>query len=260
MMESILISFIFISLIITNVWAASLYDGCKFDLTDSRGMTAEYDLTYFRLKYDVFTVVDSELSQNRQFTYLFDICGGINAQLWSANGTIPHQCKHPAAQPSAEYAPCIDWTLDSSNNFTKVCNKWEKTTGEIPSAVQIDNNWAGTNETKCYWLGMEVASNDSLPEYKMELLDKNDAGKGVIFTILNGQWCAPSNGFPGRNRELRVKLECPDTARIEFEPDSHTQQFSTSVVEEVDTCIYEVAIESPNACPVMSYIYYISIY
>jgi len=230
-----------------NALAANKYDGCKFELTDSKGMTAEYNLEYFQLDYDVFTVVDSEGGQFRQFTYMFDICRSINSNLWSKNTSIPQECKHPAKDPADNYAPCIKSHVDETDGVSIICDQYEDTTGEIPSAIQIDKNFH--NETKCYWLGMEVASTDNLEEYTMELLDPDDAGKGVVFTILNGQWCAPTYGFPGRNRELRVKLECPDDARIEFEPDSHTTQFKNSVVEEVDTCIYEVSIVSPNACP-----------
>jgi len=93
----------------------------------------------------------------------------------------------------------------------------------------------------CYWLGME-ASNEV--EYKMELLDADNAGKGVVYTILNGEWC-PVKGI---NRELRIKLECPDDPRIEFEP-SAVNNIQSEAVEEIDTCIYELAVVSPLACP-----------
>ena len=234
-----------ISLINNVLSGTQKYDGCKFNLTDTRGMTAEYNLEYFSLNYDVFTVVDAN---KPQFTYMFDICGGINPQLWAKNTTVPNECKHPTSEPHKDYAPCIKNTSNEDGTYT--CDKYEDTAGEIPSAIQIDSAYSNVEgDVKCFWLGMEVASADNMDEYSVELLDPDDAGKGVVFTILNGQWCTV-NGQGVRNREFRVKLECPDDARIEFEPQSHVKQFQNSVVEEIDTCIYEVSIASPNACPV----------
>ena len=221
------------------------YDGCIYELTDTRGITAEYDLQYFHLNYDVFTIVDAH---HPAFTYMFDICGGINAQLWVKNVSIPTECKYQASELHRDHGPCIKNYSNDDGTYT--CVQYEDTTGEIPSAIQIDyayNHVQG--DVKCFWLGMEVASTDNLPAYSVELIDPDDAGKGVIFTILNGQWCT-MGGRGIRNRELRVKLECPDDPRIEFDPQAHVKQFQNSVVEEIDTCVYEVSIVSPNACPV----------
>merc|ERR1719384_857453 len=126
----------------------------------------------------------------------------------------------------------------SKDDTVPQCISYANTAGELPSAVQLDTI---NNETACYWLGMEVESiesqneNDGV-EYKMELLYPDDAGKGVVYTILNGEWCP----IKGINRELRIKLECPDDPRIEFEP-SAVNNIQNEAVEEVDTCIYELA-------------------
>ena len=126
------------------------------------------------------------------------------------------------------------------------CDLYGDPTGVIPSAVQVDT--INPNQTLCYWLGMEVKN---LPEYTMELLDPNDAGKGVVYTILNGEYCAEYQ----RNRELRIKLECPDDSRIE-----HVEGgFSDSTVTEIEKCIYELSYITPVACPVC-YIYILALH
>eukprot|EP00487_Bulimina_marginata_P005280 TRINITY_DN22997_c0_g1_i1.p1 TRINITY_DN22997_c0_g1~~TRINITY_DN22997_c0_g1_i1.p1 ORF type:complete len:155 (-),score=1.53 TRINITY_DN22997_c0_g1_i1:111-575(-) len=40
-----------------------------------------------------------------------------------------------------------------------------------------------------------------------------------------------------------------DDPRIEFEPGVHQTSINAAAVEEIDTCIYELAVESPLACP-----------
>ena len=228
---------LFASLFIPSILGGGLYDGCKsFTLTDSKGMSASYDLSHFNLIGEVFQVTDKG---NRNFVYDFNICGAIDTALFVSNTTIPHQC----AQPGDRHGPCIDWYSPASTGTGEavpVCRTYETTTGEIPSAVQVEHYG---NVTRCYWLGMGL---ESLPEYNRTLLDPDDAGKGVVFTILNGEWCESV----GRNRELRVKLECPDDPRIEFEPSAHKQAVSEAEVDEVDTCIYELAVKTPLACPV----------
>eukprot|EP01083_Nonionella_stella_P246041 854695_1 len=214
------------------------YDGCKFEKTDTNGMTAEYDLQYFNLPKNIFRVIDEK---NPYFEYVFNICGAIDPKVMIDNRTIPEVCAHPASN----HGPCI-MDHQVANSTIPVCNEengYENTAGKTPSAMQIDSF---DNTTKqCYWLGMEISSADKMPEYNIDLLNPNDAGKGVIFTILNGEWC-PS---VGRNRELRIKLECPDDNRIEFEPGVHQTQIQHETVTEIDTCIYELAVISPNACP-----------
>ena len=239
-MEKLRILLLLLSNLISYTFGKSAYDGCLFELTDTNGMTAEYDLSYFDLdsSFEVFTVIDK---QNTYFKYQFNICGAINAQLWQTNTTVPASCKHPMTQ----HGPCLVTKQNADSNVLE-CQQYEPTSGKIPSAVQVDT--INENETNCYWLGMEVETSKGLAEYKKELLYPDDAGKGVIFTILNGEWC-PS---VGRNRELRVKLECPDDKRIEFQPGIHTDNVEASVVEEIDTCIYELAVVSPLACPVCS--------
>jgi len=151
---------------------------------------------------------------------------------------IPTECSHP----QSTHGPCIKTKTVNSSNVPVCDDEWEVTTGKVPSAVQVD---VTPNDTKCYWLGMEVESTDNMLEYTKELLDPDDAGKGVVFTILNGEWC----DVAGRNRELRVKLECPDSPRIEFEPDYHRNALNEETVTEIDTCIYELAVVNPLACP-----------
>eukprot|EP01083_Nonionella_stella_P257873 882146_1 len=206
------------------------YDGCKFNLTDSNGITAEYDLSWFHSENDVFRVIDA---QNQYFEYMFNICGELPPQIFTDDAIIPTACAHP----QTDHGPCIKITDEDS---VHKCDVYEQTVGKVPSAIQIDT--LDPNNTRCYWLGMEVNQPDH--EYNIELLNPHDAGKGVTFTILNGEWCESV----GRNRQLRIELECPDDSRIEFIPHS-APQFESFPVQEIDTCVYQLAIQSPNACP-----------
>merc|ERR550525_563502 len=230
----------FSTLIVPFSVDGGVYEGCKsFTLTDSRGMSASYDLSHFNLKNEVFQVTDAG---NRNFVYDFNICGAIDTSLFTGGDSlIPQQC----AQPGTQHGPCIEYYTGAdtgTGSAVPQCKSYEDATGEVPSAVQIEHY---DNVTRCYWLGMGV-ENAAIPEYNRTLLDPDDAGKGVVFTILNGEWCESV----GRNRELRVKLECPDTPRIEFEPSAHKQAISVAEVNEVDTCIYELAVQTPLACPI----------
>eukprot|EP01083_Nonionella_stella_P305541 1066280_1 len=217
------------------------YHGCVFNLSDTNGISAEYDLNWFNLKNDVWRVIDA---QNEYFEYVFNICGELLPSVFTNNATIPTACVHP----QTDHGPCIEITDAEDAKSVPKCDVstggYEPTVGKVPSAIQIDT--LNSNDTRCYWLGMEVNKSDDLPEYNMKLLDPHDAGKGVTFTILNGEWCESV----GRNRELRIELECPDDARIEFVPPNAPQMHTEEVaVEEIDTCIYRLAVQSPNACP-----------
>eukprot|EP00485_Elphidium_margaritaceum_P020255 CAMPEP_0202726916 /NCGR_PEP_ID=MMETSP1385-20130828/184857_1 /ASSEMBLY_ACC=CAM_ASM_000861 /TAXON_ID=933848 /ORGANISM="Elphidium margaritaceum" /LENGTH=437 /DNA_ID=CAMNT_0049393145 /DNA_START=31 /DNA_END=1344 /DNA_ORIENTATION=- len=230
------ISFV-ISWLTAGVLCSVDYDDCQFNLTDTNGITAEYDLYHFHLTgYSAFEVKDSREDPDHPYTYFFNICGAINPQLFVADQLIPKECAHPLEQ----HGPCLDMTE------TQECvGGYAKTTDEIPSAVQV---WKDGNATRCVWLGMEVDTDaynlpDSWPEYRKELLDPDDAGKGIIFTILNGQWCGH------KNREMRIKLKCADDPRIEFSPNTMQQYISSQLLEEPDTCTYEVVYETPLACP-----------
>ena len=251
---------LFLSSIIPSILGSGLYEGCKtFTLTDSnvccshivscrlltftyfQGMSADYDLTHFNLQNEVFQVTDKG---NPYFAYDFNICGSIDTNLFTGeDSTIPSNC----SKIGSKHGPCIEYYSGAdtaTGSAIPQCKRWEDTTGDVPSAVQVEH-YENEDETvtRCYWLGMGV---DNLPEYNRTLLDPDDAGKGVIFTILNGEWCESV----GRNRELRVKLECPDDPRIEFEPSAHKQAVRTAEVEEIDTCIYELSVQTPLACPV----------
>jgi len=238
-MGALLTSTALLSLCPWSLRAGGLYEGCKsFSLTDSRNMTATYDLSAFNLEAEVFQVTDSG---NRNFVYDFNVCGAIDAVLFASNTTIPHQCAHPADR----HGPCIEWYSgadSATGSAVPVCKTFAPTTGQTPSAVQVEHYG---NVTRCYWLGMGVDPAANLAEYERALLDPDDAGKGVVFSILNGEWCPTV----GRNRELRVKLQCPDDPRIEVEPGSHRHAVSTSEVDEVATCVYELAVQTPLACP-----------
>jgi len=219
------------------ILSSGLYEGCKeFSLTDSRGMTATYDLSEFNLNLDVFQVTDTN---NPDYHYDFNICGQIDEEIFTDSAIIPEHCAHPQTQ----HGPCIE-TYEPTDIGIPQCKTYEATTGRVPSALQVVTD-SRNNATTCYWLGMAVQSADHIPEYTKALLDPDDAGKGVVFTILNGEWC----DVVGRNRELRVKLECPDDPRIEFEPGAHYNDVQSEAVEEVDTCIYELAVATPLACP-----------
>eukprot|EP01084_Bolivina_argentea_P257331 433532_1 len=223
---------ILLLLLIICVVYGNLYDNCVFNLTDSRGIVAEYDLEWFNLAYEVFEVTDA---MNKNYVYKFNICGKINTDLFTNNETIPNSC----IETGEEHGPCIKEHVDSDGTIT--CVQREDVTGKVASAVQIDKATGS-----CQWIGMEVSSKDEMPEFSVELYDEDNAGKGIKYSILNGEWCP---GPVSKNRELQITLICPDDNRIEFEPGKDGTQILTEEVDEYPPCTYSLVVESPLACP-----------
>eukprot|EP01083_Nonionella_stella_P272125 922566_1 len=92
---------------------------------------------------------------------------------------------------------------------------------------------------------MDLPVGFNMLSYGIELIDANDSGKGVIFKIMNGQYCDEG----ARNRELNIKLECPHTSGYEFDPYEEAQKIKNESIFESDMCIYEIEWKSPLACP-----------
>eukprot|EP00486_Rosalina_sp_Unknown_P016461 CAMPEP_0201594560 /NCGR_PEP_ID=MMETSP0190_2-20130828/191837_1 /ASSEMBLY_ACC=CAM_ASM_000263 /TAXON_ID=37353 /ORGANISM="Rosalina sp." /LENGTH=224 /DNA_ID=CAMNT_0048054219 /DNA_START=1423 /DNA_END=2097 /DNA_ORIENTATION=- len=84
-----------------------------------------------------------------------------------------------------------------------------------------------------------------MPSFDVSLIDKNDSGRGIQFTIQNGQYCREGDS----NRQLIVKLQCPDSRGYEFDPEQEAKSIINETVLESETCIYELSLESPLACP-----------
>ena len=84
----------------------------------------------------------------------------------------------------------------------------------------------------------------NLPNYNVSLYDKNDAGKGIVYKIMNGEYCTLVN----KNKELNINLVCPSTERLQFNPDNLVTILNETI-EEGPTCTYTLEYESPLACP-----------
>lgn len=103
----------------------------------------------------------------------------------------------------------------------------------------------GNASAVCYWLGTDVCPGFNLPSSSVSLLDTSDSGRGVVYSIENGEPCEDE----GRNRRLDVTLRCPSTLRESFSPEQEARSVFDEAVLESDTCVYEIEIESPLACP-----------
>lgn len=210
---------------------------CEYTLTDSNGVSSYYDLSEFYFSDGVHEVDDSDTTTN--FIYKFNICGTIPPPVFVGNTTIPSYCL------GSDKGPCIDF---SDSNGTITCNQiYPDTSAQIvPSAVQIIS-FSGV-DSECFWLSAELSDNivdlTQFPNYNVELLDPSNSGSGVVFTMLNGQFC--SAGYD-MNRQLSVSLKCPDSTKTEWDAD--LARVITESVTESPTCHYHLTFESPLACP-----------
>ena len=215
----------------TNENAYPGYDGCEYELTDTKGMTGFYNLKYFNLKDEVFDVNDKENTDI--YAYKFNVCGDIPATI--SPGQVPKQCW----STGKEHGPCLQIV---NNTCVKYYNE-----SDVATAVQVDTS---DEYVRCYWLATQLNNNyvdDYAPlikkDYSIELYDKDNAGLGVIFTLYNGDYCDSIK----ENRKLKIHLICPDTKRYTFLPDEELD-INETVLED-PTCTYSLYYISPLACP-----------
>lgn len=226
-----------------NITAPNDEDSCLFELEDSFGIKAHYNLSYFNVKGENWQVDDFN---DREYIYKFQICG--NLQLFDDDTEIPLQCR----DDNVNHGPCSHWKESqySYNNITttnRYCdNTYDTiTSNSIPKAVQLYYPKDNKSEIACYWLGMDVCDEFNMPSFSVGLLDKNDSGRGIKYTIENGEYCDEGDS----NRELIIQLQCPDTRGYEFDPEQEAKSIINETILESTTCIYEIKLESPLACP-----------
>lgn len=191
-------------------------------LEDLYGITANYDLSSFILDDGVFEVDISDSN----LKYKFNICNEISSTVYSE--TIPSFCNI-----SEMVKPCVKF---SGMNCSQMCT--ESNDEMHPSAIEIN-----TANEECVWMGMVMSDVYNMSDYKIELIDEYNTGRGVLFTIYNGAYCSEYN----TNRELTVKLICPHQKEFAYAPSDATTVTETLTV---DDCSYEVSYRSVLACPV----------
>ena len=187
-------------------------------------------------------------SMDREYVYKFNVCGDID----DFENNVPSQCT------DYNHGPCTHWdvstwSVGNETQSSKTCDNDYDTfdSGMRAKAVQIYYPKKRGNETApepmCYWLGTDLPDGFDLKSYNVSLIDEDDSGRGVIYKILNGQYCQESE----RNRELNLRLTCPDTRVDAFDPYDEAKRIINESVLESDTCVYEIGLESPLACPMM---------
>ena len=223
-----------------NITAPNDDESCLFELIDSFGIKSYYNLSYFNLNNEVF-VVDDML--DREYVYKFNICGDIDN--FFDETIIPSSCTNYNHGPCT-YFKKTEYSYKNETTTTKYCDNTYDTFSSKSSAKAVQLYYPTNNKSEpmCYWLGMDVPNFD-MPSFNVTLLDQNDTGRGVIFKIQNGQYCDEGE----RNRELNVQLRCPDTRGFDFDPQQEAKSIINESILESETCIYNIELESPLACP-----------